>query len=80
MPVIETSIDKAWGFSTDFFHTLIKQRPIAFLNAQVGNPGYRGAHQVGRAVSVQRQDGIAYVEIQPIPASEFLILTNHPES
>jgi hypothetical protein len=27
MPVIETSIDKAWGFSTYFFHTLIKQRP-----------------------------------------------------
>ncbi|MEG4070904.1 hypothetical protein QUA42_26855 [Microcoleus sp. Pol11C2] len=26
MPVIETSIDKAWGFSTHFFHTLIKQR------------------------------------------------------
>ncbi|MEG4234104.1 hypothetical protein QUA40_18660 [Microcoleus sp. Pol11C3] len=26
MPVIETSIDKAWGFLTDFFHTLIKQR------------------------------------------------------
>jgi formylglycine-generating enzyme required for sulfatase activity len=26
-PVIETSIDKAWGFLTDFFHTPIKQRP-----------------------------------------------------
>ncbi|MEG5067459.1 hypothetical protein QUB33_28125, partial [Microcoleus sp. B3-A4] len=26
MPVIETSIDKAWGFSTYFFHTMIKQR------------------------------------------------------
>ncbi|MEG4056002.1 MULTISPECIES: hypothetical protein [unclassified Microcoleus] len=26
MPVIETSIDKAWGFLTGFFHTLIKQR------------------------------------------------------
>jgi hypothetical protein len=26
-PVIETSIDKAWRFSTYFFHTLIKQRP-----------------------------------------------------
>ncbi|WP_293180512.1 hypothetical protein [Microcoleus sp. PH2017_38_RDM_U_B] len=26
MPVIETSIDKAWGFLTYFFHTLIKQR------------------------------------------------------
>jgi hypothetical protein len=30
-PVIETSIDKAWGFSTYFFHTLIKQRPIEFF-------------------------------------------------
>ncbi|MEG4228522.1 hypothetical protein QUA44_20995 [Microcoleus sp. N9_A2] len=28
MPVIETCIDKAWGFSTDFLHTLIKQRRI----------------------------------------------------
>jgi hypothetical protein len=28
MPVIETSIDKAWGFLTYFFHTLIKQRLI----------------------------------------------------
>ncbi|MEG4859741.1 hypothetical protein QUB75_30340 [Microcoleus sp. K1-B6] len=26
MPVIETNIDKAWGFLNDFFHTLIKQR------------------------------------------------------
>ncbi|TAG69944.1 MAG: hypothetical protein EAZ23_24805 [Oscillatoriales cyanobacterium] len=25
MPVRETSIDKAWEFSTYFFHTLIKQ-------------------------------------------------------
>jgi hypothetical protein len=31
MPVIETSIDKAWGFSTDFFHTLIKQRRFFLL-------------------------------------------------
>ncbi|MCC3550882.1 MAG: hypothetical protein JGK07_31575 [Microcoleus sp. PH2017_24_DOB_U_A] len=28
MPVIETSIDKAWGFLTYFFHTLIKQRQV----------------------------------------------------
>ncbi|MEG4229941.1 hypothetical protein QUA44_25825 [Microcoleus sp. N9_A2] len=28
MPVIETCIDKAWGFKTYFFHTLIKQRQI----------------------------------------------------
>ncbi len=29
MPVMETSIHKAWGFSTYFFHTLIKQRLIS---------------------------------------------------
>ncbi|MEG3928614.1 MULTISPECIES: hypothetical protein [unclassified Microcoleus] len=28
MQVIKTSTHKAWGFSTDFFHTLIKQRLI----------------------------------------------------
>ncbi|MCC3588178.1 MAG: hypothetical protein JGK24_19075 [Microcoleus sp. PH2017_29_MFU_D_A] len=42
MPVIETSIDKAWGFSTYFFHTLIKQHPIpygiALLHALFPNP------------------------------------------
>jgi hypothetical protein len=31
MPVLETSIDKAWGFSTYFFHTLIKQRQTFYL-------------------------------------------------
>jgi hypothetical protein len=31
MPVRETSIDKAWGFSTYFFHTLIKQRRRIFV-------------------------------------------------
>ncbi len=30
MPVIETSIHKASGFSTYFFHTLIKQRQKLF--------------------------------------------------
>jgi hypothetical protein len=29
MQVIETSIHKAWGFTTNFFHTLIKQRQKA---------------------------------------------------
>ncbi|WP_333183083.1 MULTISPECIES: hypothetical protein [unclassified Microcoleus] len=33
MPVIETSIDKAWGFSTDLFHTLIKQRLFFILRS-----------------------------------------------
>jgi hypothetical protein len=30
MQVIETSTHKAWGFSTYFFHTLIKQRLFLF--------------------------------------------------
>ena len=32
MPVMETSIHKAWGFSTYFFHTLIKQRLDCYSN------------------------------------------------
>jgi hypothetical protein len=32
MQVIETTIHKASGFLTDFFHTLIKQRQSAFPN------------------------------------------------
>jgi hypothetical protein len=51
---------------------------VILNTAQAGNPGYTGPHQVGSTVSVQRQDGTAYVEIQPLPASEFLILTNYP--
>jgi hypothetical protein len=34
MPVRETSIDKAWEFSTYFFHTLIKQRKIVGYDKQ----------------------------------------------
>jgi len=33
MPVIEISIHKASGFLTYFFHTLIKQRQIYFINS-----------------------------------------------
>ncbi|MEP6580033.1 hypothetical protein NDI43_14430 [Microcoleus vaginatus GB2-A3] len=32
MPVREASTYKAWGFSTDFFHTLIKQRLDCYSN------------------------------------------------
>ncbi|HEX2618790.1 MAG TPA: hypothetical protein VHL11_01550, partial [Phototrophicaceae bacterium] len=52
---------------------------VILNTAEVANPlGYTGPHKVGSTVSVQQQDGTAYVEIQPIPASECLILTNHP--
>jgi hypothetical protein len=51
---------------------------VILNTAEVANSGYAGPHKVGSTVLVQRQDGTAYVEIQPIPASEFLILTNHP--
>jgi hemoglobin len=37
MPAIETSIHKASGFSSYFFHTLIKQRP-AFISYALGGP------------------------------------------
>jgi hypothetical protein len=53
---------------------------VILNTAEVANPGYTGPHKVGSMVSVQQQDGTAYVEIQPIPASELLILINHPES
>lgn len=53
---------------------------VILNTAEVATPGYAGPHKVGSTVAVRRQDGIAYIEIQPIPASEFLILTNHPES
>ncbi|MEG3920657.1 MULTISPECIES: hypothetical protein [unclassified Microcoleus] len=36
MQIIETSIHKASGFSTYFFHTLIKQRPPRYLYAPWG--------------------------------------------
>ena len=31
MQVRETSIHKTWGFSSYFFHTLIKQRQLSYL-------------------------------------------------
>ncbi|MEG4013370.1 MULTISPECIES: hypothetical protein [Microcoleaceae] len=42
MPVIETSIDKAGGFSTDFFHTLIKQRHRFYPISQKYTPNKPG--------------------------------------
>lgn len=51
---------------------------VVLNTAEAAVPGYTGPHKVGSTVPVQRQDKIAYVEIQPIPASEFLILINQP--
>ncbi|MBD1887690.1 hypothetical protein [Microcoleus vaginatus] len=47
-PVIETSIDKAWGFSTYFFHTLVKQRQNeALLNTSM-NSSFRNGYKRSR--------------------------------
>jgi hypothetical protein len=51
---------------------------VILNTAQAATPGFTGPHQVGLTVPVQQSNGISFVEIQPIPASEFLILTNHP--
>jgi hypothetical protein len=51
---------------------------VILNTAQAANPGYTGAHPIGSTVPVARQDGNAYIEIQPIAASELLILMNHP--
>ncbi|WP_218651514.1 hypothetical protein [Nostoc sp. C057] len=52
---------------------------VILNTAEVANlPSYTGPHKVGSKVLVQQEDGTAYVEIQPISASEFLILTNYP--
>lgn len=40
--------------------------------------GYTGPHKIGSTVPVQQQNGIVYIEIQSIPASECLVLINHP--
>ncbi|WP_416669821.1 hypothetical protein [Egbenema bharatensis] len=52
---------------------------VILNTAEAGNPGYTGPHKVKSMVTVQRKDGAAYVEIQSIPASECLILVNHPD-
>jgi glycosidase len=53
---------------------------VIFNTAQAANPeGLTGSHPIGSTVPVRRTpDGIAYVEIRQVPASEVLVLTNHP--
>jgi hypothetical protein len=42
-------------------------------------PGYTGSHPAGSSLPVIRApDGKAYVQIRNVPASEVLVLTNHP--
>ncbi|MCC3451512.1 hypothetical protein [Microcoleus sp. PH2017_09_SFU_O_A] len=40
MPVIETSIDKAWGFLTYFFHTLLETHYADCFKAAIALPIY----------------------------------------
>lgn len=57
---------------------VLSSMTVILNTAQVANPGYTGPHKVGSTVTIQRQNGIAYLDIHPIPASECLILINHP--
>jgi glycosidase len=52
---------------------------VVFNSAHAAGSGFSGSHPVGEIVPVARTtDGKAYVEIQPLPASEGLVLINHP--
>lgn len=53
------------------------QMTVILNTAHAADPAYAGPHQNNSTLLVQSDNGIAYVEIQPIPASEFLILSNH---
>ncbi|HEX3315102.1 MAG TPA: alpha-amylase family glycosyl hydrolase [Gemmataceae bacterium] len=47
-------------------------------SAQAATPGFAGPHAVGTRIPVQSRDVTAFVEIQPIPPSEVLVLVNRP--
>jgi glycosidase len=55
---------------------------VILNTAQAADPqGYAGSHPVGSNVPALRTpDGKAYIEIRNLPASEVLILSNHPNS
>jgi hypothetical protein len=55
---------------------------VVLNTAQAGNPaGYGGPHPVGSSVPVRRTaQGIAYVEIRDLPASEVLVLANREKA
>jgi len=52
---------------------------VVLNTAQAGAAGAPGSHPVGSKLPVKRTaDGTAYVEVRNIPASEVLVLVNHP--
>jgi glycosidase len=51
---------------------------IAANSAQAAIPGFAEPHPIGEHLPVQFRDGTAFVEIQPIRASEVLVLVNRP--
>jgi hypothetical protein len=53
---------------------------VILNTAQAADPqGFSGPHSVGSIIPVLRTaDGKAYVEIYDVPASEVLVLSNHP--
>ena len=55
---------------------------VVLNTAQAGDPaGYGGTHRVGSSVPVRRTaQGIAYVEIRDLPASEVLVLANREKA
>lgn len=56
---------------------------VMLNTAEAGSPaaGYAGPFRAGARVPVQRSAaGVAYVEIRDSPASEVLVLGNHPQA
>jgi glycosidase len=52
---------------------------VALNTAQAAVPGFDGTRPVGESIPVARStDGKAYVEIDRLPASEAVVLINHP--
>jgi glycosidase len=53
---------------------------VVLNTAQAADPaGFAGSHPVGSTLPVRRAaDGTAYVELDEVPPSEVLVLTNHP--
>jgi hypothetical protein len=46
--------------------------------AQAAAPGSAGPHPVGQRLPVQFRDGTAFVQLDPVPPSEVLVLMNRP--
>lgn len=55
------------------------QTMTVVLNTAQANSGFTGSHPAGSIVPVRRnQNGITFVEIRGVPASEVLVLSNRP--